>query len=57
MVAAPAIAIGTPYNAKRLVIVTSTAPIGKPAVIVSTIVITEYMVAKSMNEMRVKLSE
>ena len=42
---------------KRLVMVTSTAPTGKPAVTVSTVVTMQYMVAKSMMEIPVKLSE
>lgn len=57
MVAAAATTIGTPYKEKRLVMVTSTAPTGKPAVTVSTVVTMQYMVAKSMMEMPVKLSE
>jgi hypothetical protein len=37
VVAAPAITTGTPYNEYRLIVVISTAPTGKPAVIVSTV--------------------
>lgn len=47
VVTAPATANGAPYIENMLTIVTSTAPTGKPAVTVSTVVIMQYAVAKS----------